>query len=118
MAKILIVDDEPLIAMMLEEWVSELGHDVVGPAHSLAGALELAGTAIDAAVVDVSLGKDSSYPLVEALLARRLPFALATGHGPEGVEPRYREHATLLKPFEFAAFRSTIDKLTAGSQTQ
>ena len=50
MAKILIVDDEPLITAMLEDWLSELGHDVVGPAHNLAKALELAESEIDAAI--------------------------------------------------------------------
>jgi CheY-like chemotaxis protein len=113
MARILIVDDEPLIAAMMEEWLSELGHDVVGPAHGLAQALALAESDIDAAIIDVSLGKDNCYPLVEALIARGLPFALATGHGRDGVEPRYREQATLGKPFDFAAFRRAIDQLTA-----
>ena len=58
MARILIVDDEPLIAAMMEEWLSELGHIVGGPAHNLARALELAESDFDAAIVDVSLGKD------------------------------------------------------------
>ena len=111
MARILIVDDEPLITAMMEEWLSELGHVVVGPAHNLAQALELGKSEIDAAVVDVSLGKDNSYPLVEALIARGLPFALATGYGPDGVEPKYRDQPTLGKPFEFATFRGAIDHL-------
>ena len=79
MAKLLIVDDEPLITAMTEDWLSELGHLVVGPAHNLATAMELAASEIDAASVDVSLRKDNSYPLVEGLIARGLPFALATG---------------------------------------
>lgn len=115
MARILIVDDEPLIAQMIEEWLSELGHVVVGPAHNLARALELAESDIDAAIVDVSLGKDNSYPLADALIARGRPFALATGHAQESLEPRYREQPTLLKPFEFAAFRRTVDRLTGSS---
>jgi CheY-like chemotaxis protein len=113
MAKILIVDDEPLIAAMMEDWLTELGHDVVGPAHNLGRALELAEGDMDAAIVDVSLGKDTCDPLVEALIARDLPFALATGHAQEDLEPRYRKQPTLLKPFEFAAFRRTVDRLTA-----
>jgi DNA-binding response OmpR family regulator len=113
MARILIVDDEPLITAMLEEWLSELSHVVVGPAHNLAQALELAGSDIDAAIVDVSLGRDNCYPLVEALIARGLRFALATGHGQDGVDPRYRGQSTLVKPFDFAAFRRTVDQLTA-----
>lgn len=115
MARILIVDDEPLITAMMEDWLSELGHVVVGPAHNLARALELGKSEIDAAIVDLSLGEHNSYPLIEALIARGLPFALATGHGRDGIEPRYRERPTLLKPFEFAAFRSTIDELAARS---
>jgi CheY-like chemotaxis protein len=113
MARILIVDDEPLITAMLEDWLSELGDVPVGPAHNLARALELAESDIDAAIVDVSLGEGNSYPLLETLIARGLPFALATGHGQEGIEPGYREHATLTKPFEFATFRQALDQLKA-----
>ena len=113
MARILIVDDEPLITAMLEDWLSELGDIVVGPAHSLARALELADGDIDAAIVDLSLGDDNSYPVLEALTARRLPFALATGHGQESIEPRYHEQVTLTKPFEFATFRQALDRLRA-----
>jgi CheY-like chemotaxis protein len=113
MARILIVDDEPLISAMTEDWLSELGHIVVGPAHNLAAALKLAETDLDAAIVDVSLGKDLSYPLADALSARGVPFALASGYGPEGIEPRYRARSTLGKPFEFATFRRVVDELLA-----
>ena len=90
MAKILIVDDEPLITAMMEDWLSELGHEAIGPAHNLARALDLANSDIDAAIVDVSHGKDNSYPLVDALIGRGLPLALATGHGQDGTDPKYR----------------------------
>jgi CheY-like chemotaxis protein len=113
MARILVVDDEPLITAMMEEWLLELGHVVVGPAHNLTSALELAGGDVDAAIVDVSLGKDNSYPLADALIARGLPFALATGYGRDGVAPQYRNQPTLGKPFEFATFRGAIDRLIA-----
>ncbi len=113
MARILVVDDEPLITAMMADWLSELGHVVVGPAHNLAQALELGESDIDAAIVDLSLGRDNSYPLVDALIARGLPFALATGYGPDGIEPKYRHQPTLGKPFEFAAFRGAIDQLIA-----
>jgi CheY-like chemotaxis protein len=113
MAKILVVDDEPLISAMTEEWLSELGHVVVGPAHNLATAMELARTEIDAAIVDVSLGRDKSYPLADALSARGVPFALATGYGQDGIEPKYRAYSTLSKPYEFATFRRLVDQLLA-----
>ena len=60
-AKILTVDDEPLITAMLEDWLVRTGHDVVGLAHNLAKALELAESETDAAIVDVSLGKDNVH---------------------------------------------------------
>jgi DNA-binding response OmpR family regulator len=113
MAKILIVDDEPLITAMMEGWLSELGHEVIGPAHNLARALDLANSDIDAAIVDVSLGKDNSYPLVDALIGRGLPLALATGHGQDCIDPKYRGQSILRKPYDFATFRRTIDGLAA-----
>ena len=112
MAKILIVDDEPLITAMMEDWLSELGHEVIGPAHNLARALDLANSDIDA-IVDVSLGKDNSYPLVDALIGRGLPLALATGHGQDCIDPKYRGQSILRKPYDFATFRRTIDGLAA-----
>ena len=118
MARILIVDDEPLISAMTEDWLSELGHIVVGPAHNLAAALELAEADLDAAIVDVALGKDMSYPLADALSARGVPFVLATGYGPDGIDPRYRAHSTLGKPFEFATFRRVVDELLAKGGTR
>jgi CheY-like chemotaxis protein len=113
MARILVVDDEPLISAMTGEWLSELGHVVVGPAQNLATALKLAETDLDAAIVDVALGKDKSYPLADVLSARGVPFALTTGYGPDGIEPKYRAHSTLGKPFEFASFRRVVDELLA-----
>ena len=101
---------------MLDDWLSELGDIVVGPANSLARVLELADRDIDAAIVDVSLGKDNSYPVLEALIARGLPFALATGDGQESIEPRYREQATVMKPFEFATFCQALDRLSAAER--
>jgi hypothetical protein len=88
---------------------------VIGPAHNLAKALELANSEIEAAIVDVSLGTDNAYPLVEALMARRLPLALATGHGQDGIDPRYRTQSTLRKPFDFATFQRTINDIMARS---
>jgi DNA-binding NtrC family response regulator len=118
MARILVVDDEPLIGAMTEDWLSELGHVVVGPAQDLATALKLAEMDLDAAIVDLALGKDKSYPLADALSARGVPFALATGYGPEGIDPRYRAYSTLGKPFEFATFRRVVDELLAHRSTE
>ena len=116
MAKILIVDDEPLITAMMEDWLSELGHVVVGPAHNLAERWSWRDGDIDAAVVDVSLGKDNSYPLVEALVARGVPFALGDGLRARGNRPEIsRSSLCSGSHSNFATFRATIDQLTAQS---
>jgi CheY-like chemotaxis protein len=112
-ARILVVDDEPLISAMTEDWLSELGHVVVGPAYNLTAALKLAETDLDAAIVDVALGQETSYPLADALSARGVPFALTTGYGPEGIDPKYRTRSTLGKPYEFATFQRVVDELLA-----
>ena len=71
---------------------------------------------MDAAIVDVSLGQDNAYPLVDALIARGLPLALATGHGQDGIDPRYRTQPTLRKPFDFAAFQRTVEDIMTRSR--
>ena len=77
MSRILIVDDEPMIAMMLADWVSELGHEAVGPSHNAHAALALiAESSPDAAIVDVSLGEGSGYPVAECLTERNIPLCL------------------------------------------
>ncbi len=109
MANVLLVEDEPLISAITEEWLNELGHVVVGPASDLASALRLAETPIDGAIVDISLGRQSGYPLADVLTARGVPFLFATGYGQEGIEPAWRGRPTLSKPFEFETFRRAVE---------
>ncbi len=113
MARILIVDDEPLIAMLAEEWLQEMGHTPVGPAHDLTKALSLAETDLDGAIIDVTLGRETGYPVAKALALRGIPFAFATGHAKAQSSPEYRAAALLRKPFEFDAFRIAIETLLA-----
>ena len=101
---ILIVEDEPLIAMMLEDFLEVLDHRVVGTADSVAGALEQIegdqGSRIDAAILDVNLrAGEKSTPVAEALAARDIPFVFATGGTEEGVDARFRDRPRLMKPF-------------------
>jgi CheY-like chemotaxis protein len=111
MARILLVEDEPLVSAITEEWIVELGHEPVGPAASLETALELAATPIDGAIVDVSLGRQSGYPAAELLASRGVPFVFATGYGADGLDPAWRGRPTLMKPFEFAVFRAAIERM-------
>ena len=111
MARILLVEDEPLVSAITEEWIAELGHEAVGPAMNLEAALTLAAAPIDGAIVDVSLGRERGYPAAELLEARGIPFVFATGFGEEGLDPAWRGRPTLMKPFEFDAFRAAIERM-------
>jgi DNA-binding response OmpR family regulator len=99
-ARVLIVEDEMLIAMDLEDMLTELGAVVVDTAMRLDAALELATAAeIDLAVLDVNIHGGRSYPVAETLLRRGVPFIFATGYGhAEGVD-QYSEVVTLAKPY-------------------
>lgn len=117
MARVLVVDDEALIAMMLSDLIVEYGHETVGPAHSESQALDLVATAeIDAAILDVTLGDHDCFAVAQALKDRGIPYAFATGHGLHAVPDTFREQKTLSKPFDFDVVRRLIDELVSPSQ--
>lgn len=99
--RILIVEDEPLIAMMLEDFLEALGMHVAGVADSVDGALELVtGQEIDAAILDVNLrGGETSWPVADALSDRAIPFRLATGGSNDVIAEAHRTRPVLSKPF-------------------
>ena len=114
MARVMIVDDEPLIAMLAEGWLEDLGHQVVGPAHDLQSALRLTTEPMDAAILDVSLGADNSYQVARLLRERNIPVAFATGHAPEAVGDEFAGAMTLAKPFSFETFSSVLSAMISG----
>jgi CheY-like chemotaxis protein len=110
--RVLVVEDEPLIAMLVQEWLEDLNCEVVGPAASVTGALELiAGVKLDGAVLDVSLGKEESFPIADELRKRGVPFAFATGYGADGLEARFAGTQVLAKPFEQKLFRDVVSRM-------
>ncbi len=114
MSRVLVLDDEPLIAIMLEDWLSELGHTVVGPAYNSASALRLLEAGgIDAAFLDLNLGAGNSHDVAAALGARSVPFAFITGAG-DARQPAFEDAPVLGKPFDFEAVRLTMAKLAPG----
>jgi len=114
MPRILVLDDEPLIAMMLEDWLIEIGHEVVGPAHTAAAALELVDREpIDGAFLDLNLGAGISYAVADALTAKAVPFAFMTGHG-GAVQANYADAPVLAKPFDFEAMKRALSKIGIG----
>jgi len=99
--RVLVVEDETMIAMMVEDMLDELGCAVVGPAHALDVALALAKTEtdIDAAVLDVNLAGQAVYPVADALREKGVPAIFSTGYGDVGLQGAYRDAPVLQKPF-------------------
>ena len=110
---ILIVEDEPLIAMMLEDFLDVLGKRLAGTADSVADALVLIEAGgIDAAILDVNLrGGEKSWPIADALAAKGVPFVLATGGSTDGLADAHRDRPTLPKPFTMDAVAKALDAL-------
>jgi len=99
--RILLVEDEPLVAMETESELASLGLEVVGPAMNIEDAKRMiAESAFDAALVDANLGGRSAEEIAATLTRRGIPFAFATGYGREGLPERFRNAALLAKPFD------------------
>jgi CheY-like chemotaxis protein len=98
---VLLVEDETLVAMLLEDMVADLGGTVVGSASRVSRALDLIGEegGIDLAVLDVNLGGENAFPVAEVLAERGVPFAFSTGYGSAGLPEPWRSRPTLQKPF-------------------
>jgi CheY-like chemotaxis protein len=108
--RVLLVEDEILVALLLEDMLGELGHTVVGPVARLDKALEMARSErFDLAFLDVNLDGEQVYPVAEALAARDIPFFFVTGYGREGLCAPYGDRPTLQKPFR----RHDLRKLLA-----
>jgi CheY-like chemotaxis protein len=98
--RVLILEDESLVAMLLEDMLLDLGAKVVMVAASIENALALLqDESIDAAVLDVNIEGQRSFPVADALIARGIPFAFATGFG-DGILPeRYASVPVIQKPY-------------------
>lgn len=109
--RVLVVEDETLVALLLEDMLGELGHVVVGIAASVRKALELAEqNQLDLAILDLNVGGQESYPVAEALAARNVPCVFATGYEAERLHAPYSGGAVLHKPFMQSDLQTAIGK--------
>jgi PAS domain S-box-containing protein len=99
--RVLLVEDEALVAMMIQECLTEYGHSVVGPIGRAADALAAAKQGeFDAAILDINLSDGMAYPVAEILSQRGVPFAFVTGYEADTVDERFSKVPVLQKPIE------------------
>lgn len=107
--RILIVEDEGIIALWIEEAVLELGCLVVGPAGTLAKALRLAREEnIDAAILDVNVRSEKTYSVAEILQSRGIPFALASGYADWSLPVNLQGEKRLFKPYTISQLETCL----------
>lgn len=113
MKNVLIVEDEPLIAMMMENFLESIGREVAGVADSIASAMEiLAAGGVDLAILDRNLRSgETSVPIAEELDRLGIPFVVASGGGIGEDPPAYRNKPTLPKPFTLATMEKVLNAL-------
>ena len=110
--RIHVVEDEAMIAMLIEDMLSDLGCVPVGPAHTAERALHLIQSEqFDGAILDVNLGGQLTTPVAEALDHKGIPFFFATGYGPAGIAARFNQRLVLTKPFQQSELERALKTL-------
>jgi CheY-like chemotaxis protein len=107
--RVLVVEDEALVGLLVEDFLHGFGCKIVGAADSTAEALGLIqAEAIDVAVIDLKLKGEMAYPLADALKAAGVPFVFATGHPANQIDGVYSQIPVVGKPFEEGELRGAI----------
>ncbi len=114
--KVLVVEDEMMIAMLIEDMLDEFGCRLVGPATSVPRALELIGNqSIEVAILDLNLDGKDTYAIADALQRNNVPFIFATGYGSAGLRQEYENRPVLQKPFQQKDLETALADALAGS---
>jgi CheY-like chemotaxis protein len=114
--RVLVVEDEYLIRMLLEDMLTDLGYAVAAAVGSIAEAREHATSAeFSVAVLDVNLDGQEIYPVADILAGRGLPFVFVTGYGEHSLPDRYRDRPALQKPFQVEQLEATLSVLLAAA---
>jgi CheY-like chemotaxis protein len=98
--RVLVVEDEAAISLLLEDMLLDFGCEVIGPAARLAAALDaVERETVDLAILDVNVAGEPIYPVAETLARKGVPFVFSTGYGSAGIKDAYRDRPVLQKPF-------------------
>jgi CheY-like chemotaxis protein len=105
--RVLLVEDEILVAMMMRDILTDLGFTVVGPFSRLSEAMVAAvHEDIDAGIIDINLGGEFVYPVADVLAARKLPFVFVTGYGVDSIDGRFAYVPIVKKPVQRQVLQS------------
>jgi CheY-like chemotaxis protein len=114
--RVLVVEDEMMIAMLIEDMLEEFGCTLVGPATTVPRALELiAKENVEIAVLDLNLDGQDTYAIADALRQKNVPFIFATGYGSTGLRQEYGNRPVLQKPFQAQALENALAGALTGS---
>jgi CheY-like chemotaxis protein len=110
--RVLVVEDEMIVAMLVEDMMGDLGFEVAGVAGRLNDAFKLLETTdFDVAVLDVSLNGELVFPFARALEERHLPFIFATAYGARGIPHEFATHPVVQKPFRTQDLAQAIERV-------
>lgn len=108
-SKVLVVEDEMMIAMLIEDMLEELGCELIGPASKVERALELiASETIEIALLDVNLDGQATDAVAYELQRKGVPFVFATGYGATGVPKQHNDRTVLQKPFQMTDLATAL----------
>lgn len=107
--RVLVVEDEMTIVLIIEDALCDLGAEIVGPASRVDAAISLATEAsIDAAILDINIRGGNSYPVADVLVARGIPFVFSSGYSDWALDERHRDRPRLSKPFSPEQLKESV----------
>jgi PAS domain S-box-containing protein len=110
--RVLLVEDEPLVSMMLADMLSAFGHKVDGPYSRFSDAMLAAKTSnLQAGILDVNLGGEKTYAVADILTDRKIPFAFVTGYGADSIVSAFSHAPVLQKPIEAAKLHALLQQI-------
>lgn len=112
--RVLVVEDEMMVLMLMEDILSDLGCESITVAADVKQAIALINAQMfDAAMLDVNLNGDKSFPIADALATKNVPFVFATGYGLDALSSNYRDRPLLAKPYSRKDVEEILTELLA-----
>lgn len=112
-ARVLVVEDEMLLAMLMEDTLADFGCDVVGPVARVADGVRLANSErLDGAILDINVAGAKVFPVARELARRSIPFVFVSGYGSDSLPQEWKGYPALHKPFQPADLARSMKAFT------